>query len=144
LAEIAALTVRQTNADARVAIKTLYYAVCGMVGDIPACFDQARRDIVVDVINDLSDHNLLILWAGATSAVDLAKPVYARYCRASVAQRAKPFSYVYFYANLSYLQSLGLIALVSTKVDRAYTNRVLLHCESSLVESIHKLRFEHG
>jgi cell division control protein 6 len=144
LAEIAALTVRQTNADARVAIKTLYHLVCGLAGDIPACFEQARRDIVVDVVNDLSDPNLLILWAAATSPVELAKPIYQRYARASQAQRAKPFSYVYFYANLSYLQSLGLIALVSTKVDRSYTNRVLLTCERSIVESIYKLRFEPG
>ena len=144
LAEIAALTVRQTNADARVAIKTLWYLVCGVTGDISACFEQARRDVVVDVINDLTDHNLLILWAAATSPVDLAKPIYQRYCRGSEAQHAKPFSYVYFYSNLSYLQSLGLIALVSTKVDRAYTNRLLLTCEPSIVESIHKLRFEQG
>jgi Cdc6-like AAA superfamily ATPase len=65
LAEIAALTVRQTNADARVAIKTLWYLACGVTGDIPTCFEQARRDVVVDVVNDLSDHNLLILWAAA-------------------------------------------------------------------------------
>lgn len=144
LAEIAALTVRQTNADARVAIKTLWYVVCGATGDVPTCFEQARRDIVVDVINDLTDHNLLILWAAATSSVDLAKPIYQRYCRSSEAQRIKPFSYVYFYSNLSYLQSLGLIALVSTKVDRSYTNRLLLTCEPSIAESIHKLRFEQG
>lgn len=142
LAAIAALTVRQTNADARVAIKTLWYLACGATGDVSACFEQARRDIVVDVVNDLTDHNLLILWAAATSSVDLAKPVYQRYCRAMQAQRVKPFSYVYFYSNLSYLQSLGLIALVSTKVDRAYTNRLRLTCEPSIVESIHKLRFE--
>lgn len=144
LAEIAALTVRQTNADARVAIKTLRYLACGMIGDIPACFEQARRDIVVDVIGDMSDQNLLILWAVATSPVDLAKPIYERYCRGSRAHRAKPFSYVYFYSNLGYLQSLGMIGLVSTKVDRAYTNRVLLTCEPSIVESVYKMRFEPG
>lgn len=142
LAEIAALTVRQTNADARVAIKTLWYLVCGVTGDIPACFEQARRDTVVDVINDLSDHNLLILWAIATSRVDLVKPIHQRYCLGSEAQHAKPFSYFHFYSNLSYLQSVGLIALVSTKIDRVYTNRVLLTCEPAIVKSVHKLRFE--
>lgn len=142
LSEIAALTVRQTNADARVAIKTLYYLSCGMTGEVPACFDQARRDIVVDVINDLSDPNLLILNAVAGSPVDLAKPIYQRYCRTSQAHREKPFSYVHFYANLSYLQSLGLVALVSTKVARAYTNRVLLTCEPVVVESVCKVRFD--
>lgn len=144
LAEIAALTVRQTNADARVAIKTLYYVVCGLTGTVSESFEQARRDIVVDVVNDLSDQCLLILWAVATSHEDLAKPVYQHYCRAARAQQEKPFSYVHFYSNLSYLQSVGLVALVSTKVDRAYTNRVLPACESSIVESIHRLRFVQG
>lgn len=144
LAEISALTVRQTNADARVAIKTLYYFTCGLNGDVAACFEQARRDIVVDVVNDLADGNLLILWAVATSPIDLAKPIYQRYCRGSQAQRDKPFSYVHFYSNLSYLQSVGLIALMSTKVDRTYTNRVLLTCDRAIVESIWKLRFGEG
>lgn len=141
LAEIAALTVRQTNADARVAIKTLWYLACGQAADVATCFEQARRDIVIDVIHDLSDHNLLILWAAATSPVDLAKPIYERYCRASQAQRTKPFSYVYFYANLSYLQSLGLVALVSTKIGRTYTNRVLLNVDEPMVAQIFRLRF---
>lgn len=141
LREIAALTVRQTNADARVAIKTLYYLVCGLTGTVAESFEQARRDIVVDVVNDLSDQCLLILWAVATSPEDLAKPIYQRYCTAAQNQREKPFSYAHFYSNLSYLQSVGLVALVSTKVDRAYTNRVLLVCEKSVVTSIHRLRF---
>jgi hypothetical protein len=36
----------------------------------------------------------------------------------------------------------GSIALAATKADRAYTNRALLTCESTIVESIWKLRFE--
>ena len=57
----------------------------------------------------------MILWAAATSKVDFAKEIYARYSRFSRQQREKPFSYGYFYSNLSYLQSVGLVALVSTK-----------------------------
>ena len=144
LGEIAALTVRQTNADARVAIKTLYYLVCGLTGTVSECFEQARRDIVVDVVNDLSDQCLLILWAVATSQEDLAKPVYRCYCRDAQNQQEKPFSYVHFYSNLSYLQSVGLVALVSTKLDRVYTNRVLLACDRSIVTSIYRLRFTRG
>ena len=123
LAQIAALTTRLTNADARVAIKTLKYTATRPEEDVAACFERARRDIVVDMVNDLSDGNLRILWAAATSKSDLAKPIYERYCRYSQAQAEKPFSYVYFYSNLSYLQSVGLVALVSTKVGRTYTNR---------------------
>jgi cell division control protein 6 len=142
LAQIAALTTRLTNADARVAIKTLHYSVTSMKGDLADCFERARRDIVVDVINDLADANLTILWAVATSKSDLAKDIYQRYSRFCQDHGEKPFSYVYFYSNLSYLQSVGLIALISTKVDRTYTNRILLTCEPGVVESICRLRFE--
>ena len=141
LAEIAALTTRMTNADARVAIKTLKYTVTRPEDSLRGCFDRARRDIVVDMVNDLSDANLLILWAAATSKSDLVKAIYKRYCRFSMAQHEKPFSYVYFYSNLSYLQSVGLVALVSTKVDRTYTNRVLLTFDDTIVGSLYQLRF---
>ena len=141
LAEIAALTTNKTNADARVAIKTLCYTACKAYPDVRTCFETARRDIVVDVVNDLSDANLMMLSAVATNESDLAKAIYARYCRLSQAQTEKPFSYVHFYANLSYMQSVGLIALVSTKVDRAYTNRILLNIDRAIVASIHRLRF---
>jgi Cdc6-like AAA superfamily ATPase len=142
LAEIAALTIRLTNADTRVAIKTLHYCVTRPTDDLNACFERARRDIVIDMINNLSDANLMILWAAATSRSDLAKEIYSRYCRYSQDHREKPFSYVYFYSNLSYLQSVGLIALVSTKVDRAYTNRIVLNCDPQAVISLCKLRFD--
>jgi Cdc6-like AAA superfamily ATPase len=141
LAEIAALTVRNTNADARVAIKTLYYAVSESDASIAECFDRARRDIVIDVVNDLSDANLFILRAAATSRTDLAKAIYDRYCQICHAHREKPFSYVYYYSNLSYLQSVGLVALVSTKVERTYTNRVLLAFDRTITDSVYKLRF---
>jgi hypothetical protein len=65
-----------------------------------------------------------------------------RYCRFSQSQREKPFSYVYFYSNLSYLQSAGLIALVMAKVDRTYTNRILLTFDRSILEPIWRFRFE--
>ena len=141
LAEIAALTTRMTNADARVAIKTLKYSATRPRDDTKACFERARRDIVIDMVNDLSDANLMILWAAATSKSDLAKEIYKRYCRFSHAHQEKPFSYVYFYANLSYLQSVGLVALVATKVGRAYTNRVLLTVDTSSVDQLATLRF---
>ena len=141
LAQVAALTTRMTNADARVAIKTLKYTAMRPGDDVAACFERARRDIVVDMVNDLSGPNLMILWAAATSKVDLAKDIYKRYCRYSQAQQETPFSYVYFYANLSYLQSVGLVALVSTKVGRTYTNRVLLTFDTSIVEQLAGLRF---
>lgn len=141
LAEISALTMRLTNADARVAIKTLQYLVTRSGQDLRSCFEQARRDLVIDLINDLADGTLMILWAAATVENDLAKSVYERYCRYSHTRKEKPFSYMYFYSNLSYLQSVGLVALVSTKIGRSYTNRVIPNFDKTVAEQICKLRF---
>jgi Cdc6-like AAA superfamily ATPase len=142
ISKISALTTKKTNSDARVAIKTLFYRVMAPENPIDQCFEDARRDLILDVINDLMDTNLMILWAAATGKSDLAKDIYNRYCRFSHDHGVKPFSYVYFYANLSYLQSVGLLALISTKVDRAYANRVLLTFDKSIAEQICKLRFD--
>jgi archaeal cell division control protein 6 len=141
LAEIAALTTRQTNADARVAIKTLYYVVTRPAESLVACFDRARRDVIVDLIHDLSDAALLILRAVATARSDFAKDVYRRYGQFCQVRGEKAFSYVHFYSNLGYLQSVGLVALVSTKAGRTYTNRVLLNVDEPIVEQICRLRF---
>jgi cell division control protein 6 len=140
--QIAAMTAKQTNSDARVAIKTLFYRVMEPSASLEKCFEDARRDLMIDVINDLTDANLMILWAATTCKSDFAKNIYQRYCQFSQNHQARPFSYVYFYANLSYLQSVGLVGLISTKVDRTYANRVILTCERSIAEQISKLRFE--
>jgi Cdc6-like AAA superfamily ATPase len=141
LAEIAALTTRHTNADTRVAIKTLYYSVTQPGSGLTACFERARRDVVIDLVMDLSDTALTILWAVATARDDFAKSIYDRYSRYCQARSEKPFSYTHFYSNLSYLQSVGLVALVSTKTGRTYTNRVLLNFDAPVVEQISQLRF---
>ena len=80
--------------------------------------------------------------AAATSRVDFAKEIYARYCNFSREHREKPFSYGYFYSSLSYLQSIGLVALVSTKQGRTYANRAVLTFEPSMARQICSLRFE--
>lgn len=142
LAEIAALTTRMTNADARVAIKTLQYVMTNVNQDVRSAFDRARHDLVVDMISDLSDSTLLILWAVVTTESDLAKEIYDAYRKLCRGQQERPFSYMHFYSNLSYLQSAGLIALVSTKIGRAYTNRVLPAFEPSVARQICQLRFQ--
>ncbi len=142
LAKIAALTVRRTHSDARVAIKTLYYSITQAGQSLDACFERARRDVVIDLIADLSDTALMVLRAVATSGTEFAKDVYARYRRFCGSRGEKPISYVYFCSNLSYLQSAGLIALISTKVGRSYPNRVMLTFDRSTVEQICRLRFE--
>lgn len=141
LAQIAALTAKRTNGDARVAIKTLYYFVTEKERDIQDCFEKAREDIIIDLINDLSDMALMILYAAAGNASDLARDIYQGYCRLCQEQNEKPFSYMYFYSNLSYLQSVGLVALISTKVGRTYANRVALTFEEPILKPIYRLRF---
>ena len=69
------------------------------------------------------------------------KQIYERYRRLSAEAREEPFSYVYFYSNLSYLQSLGLVVLVSTKVRRTYTNQVQLLFSPELFSSVWHARF---
>ncbi|MFQ5473477.1 MAG: Cdc6/Cdc18 family protein, partial [Dehalococcoidia bacterium] len=142
LAQIAGLTVQRTNSDARVAIKTLYYCVTQLDQSLEVCFERARRDVVIDMIADLSDTALMTLRAVATSGSEFAKDVYARYRRYCHTRGEKPISYVYFCSNLSYLQSASLVALVSTKVGRAYPNRVLLTIDRTTVDQISRMRFE--
>ena len=140
LSQIAGLTTKKTNSDARVAIKTLFYSVTKDSNDIEICFDKARKDIVFDMIHDLSDPNLMILQAVAASKSDFAKEIYQRYRKISLMHNEVPFSYVYFYSNLSCLQSVGLVALISTKVGRTYANRVMLTFEKQVLERVYKLR----
>lgn len=105
-------------------IKTLYLTALEPEADVETNFDRARRDIVADLVRSLSDKNLTILKAAVGVEDDHVKSVYARYRRLSTQVGDSPFSYPYFYSNLAYLQSIGLILLVSTKVRRAYTNRI--------------------
>jgi cell division control protein 6 len=141
LGRIAALTARNTNSDVRVAIKTLYYTALEPKTSVEEHFERARRDILQDVLRDLNDKNLLILKAAIDDPERYVKSVYERYRRLSIEAREEPFSYVYFYSNLSYLQSLGLILLVSTKVNRAYTNRIQLLFGPEVFSGIWQARF---
>lgn len=140
LGRIAALTTSATNSDVRVAIKTLYYAALEEADQVEAVFHRARRDLTHDVLSDLSAMNLLILKAAIETADPMVKAVYHRYRQLSAVQHIEPFSYVYFYSNLSYLQSIGLILLMSTKQGRTYTNRIQLLFEPSSLQAIYDAR----
>jgi len=141
LREISALTVKDTNSDVRVAIKTLYRWALEPDVILKEHFEKARRDILVDVIKDLNDKNLLILRAALIQSAGYVKEIYQAYRKISVQYREEPYSYVYFYSNLSYLQSLGLIVLVSTKLGRTYTNRIQLTFAPAVLEVICRARF---
>lgn len=141
LQEIAALAARTTNSDVRVAIKTLYYVALEQATDLPSLFDRARRDLIGDVLTDLNARNLLILKAAIDAPEPFVKAVYEHYRRLSLVEHEEPFSYVYFYTNLSYLQSIGLILLLSTKVGRTYTNQIQPLFAPELLEAIWEARF---
>ena len=138
---ISAMTVGNTNSDVRVAIKTLYLWALEPKVSLKEHFEKARRDIMFDVVRDLNDKNLLILKAALSQQDGYVKDIYQAYRRISTQFNEEPFSYVHFYSNLSYLQSLGLILLVSTKVNRTYTNRIQLTFEPSILATIWQTRF---
>jgi Cdc6-like AAA superfamily ATPase len=139
--EIAAMTVKNTNSDVRIAIKTLYLWALEPGVPLKEHFEKARRDIMFDVVKDLNDKNLLILKAALSRQDSFVKDIYEAYRRISAQFNEEPFSYVHFYSNLSYLQSLGLILLVSTKVKRTYTNRIQLTFDPSILVTIWHTRF---
>ena len=105
-AKISGLTVKETNADVRVGIKTLFYWATQHRKDIAHCFENARRDIVVDLIADLSDTNLLILKAVTSVEDKLARKVFIAFTELARQNQEKACSYVHFNNQLSYLQSL--------------------------------------
>jgi Cdc6-like AAA superfamily ATPase len=140
--EIAAMTAKNTNSDVRVAIKTLYLWALEPGVSLKEHFEKARRDIMFDVVRDLNDKNLLILKAALSQQDSFVKDVYETYRKISVQFNEEPFSYVHFYSNLSYLQSLGLILLISTKVNRTYANRIQLTFDPCILATIWKMRFE--
>lgn len=139
--EIAALTCRSTNSDIRVSIKALYRWAIEPSVNVKEHFDKARRDVVFDVVRDLNDKNLLMLQAILGHSGGFVKEVYQAYRKISVQCHEEPYSYMHFYSNLSYLQSLGLLVLVSTKVDRTYANKVQLTFDPTILRTILGHRF---
>lgn len=141
VAHLAGLVARYTHADVRVGIKTLYLSAMEPDAALEENFHRARRDIVAEVIRGLSAGNLLILRAASLVPEPQVKAVYARYRQLSASLGETPFSYVYFYSNLAYLQSVGLILLVAVKVSRAYTREIQLLFEREAMESVWAARF---
>lgn len=141
VSKIAALVVQRTNSDVRVAIKTLFYAVTGEGREIAESFDHAQRDIYVDLISDLNARNLLILRAIQTTRERFVKKIFRTYEQLSRGMGESSYSYVYFLNNLSYMQSLGLVLLVQTKVNRSYTSTVSLLFAEHVLDSTFRLRF---
>jgi len=141
IGRISALTVQRTNSDVRVAIKTLFYVTTGESANVQDAFAQAQRDIYIDLISDLNDRNLLILRAVQKNRERFVRRVYDTYQELSKNCNELAFSYSYFLNNLSYLQSLGLVMLIQTKVNRAYTSTVSILFNEQVLETVFKIRF---
>jgi Cdc6-like AAA superfamily ATPase len=139
--KIAAHTVKEANSDVRVGIKALFYWATHGRKDVERCFDNARKDIYGDLVTDLSDTNLLILKAATLVDDKFAKKVFVAYSDLARRNHENACSYVHFYNQLSYLQSLGLIMMLSTKVNRTYAYRVSLLCNPDIIKEVYKLRF---
>jgi Cdc6-like AAA superfamily ATPase len=138
---IAARTCKSTNSDVRVAIKSLYLSSLEPHVSIQDHFEKARRDIIFDVVKDLNDRNLHILLAVRNCREDFVKSIYEKYRTISIEYHDEPFSYMHFYSSLSYLQSLGLVLLISTKINRTYTNRIQLTFDPEVLQAVWRLRF---
>ena len=140
--QIAALTVKEANSDVRVGIKALFYWATQGRRNLHQCFENARRDIYIDLIADLSDTNLLILKAATLVGDKFAKKVYAAYVDLARQYQEVACSYVHFNNQLSYVQSLGLVMLLSTKINRTYAHRVNLLCSADIIRQVYQIRFQ--
>ncbi len=137
---IAALTAKYANSDVRVALKTMYYWATEPESSLDENFHRARRDIVFEVLKSLSDKNLLILKSSCGTARPV-KEVYETYRRLCRQHHEEPFSYVYVYSCLAYLQSLGLIVLSATKIHRTYTKLIETTFPTEMLTTIWDSRF---
>jgi Cdc6-like AAA superfamily ATPase len=141
LAMLSALTTKECNSDVRVAIKTLQYVITKKYDDIQKNFERARDDIYIDLLNDQSDHIILILSAIQKSKERFVKSIYQTYKALGLDFQVKPFTYMHFYNNLSYLQSLGLILLLATNLKSGNPNRVELLFDTAVLDHIRKFRW---
>lgn len=122
--EIAAMTAKNTNGDVRVAIKALLYCATKEAATVAECFSKAREDVIKDILANTNEKALLILKASLEEPSKLVKSVFQHYIALSRNHGEDPYGYTQFYSTLGYLASLGLVLLVSAKVDRVFTNRI--------------------
>lgn len=126
LSEIAAMTSKNTAGDARIGIKSLLYCATKEAENVQACFEKAREDVMADVLNNTNDKSLLILKAALQEPSRLVKGVYQKYVSLCRQFREEPYGYTQYYAAIGLMASLGILVLVSAKVDRTYSNRIEL------------------
>jgi Cdc6-like AAA superfamily ATPase len=126
LGEIAAMTTKNIDGDARVGIKSLLYCATKESETVQACFDKAREDVMSDVLSNTNEKSLLILKAALQEPTRLVKVVYQQYVALCQQYGEDPYGYTQYYAAIGFMASLGVLVLVSAKVDRTYSNRIEL------------------
>lgn len=141
LGEIAAMTARNSSGDARIAIKSLLYCATKEADSVQACFDKAREDVMADVLSNTNEKSLLILKAALQEPTRLVKAVYQHYVALCRQYREEPYGYTQYYAAIGFMASLGLLALVSAKVDRTYSNRIELLVTGEQIDAAIAKRF---
>jgi Cdc6-like AAA superfamily ATPase len=141
ISEIAAMTAKNSAGDARIAIKSLLYCATQEAGSVQACFDKAREDVMADVLNNTNDKSLLILKAALLEPTRLVKSVYQHYIRLCREHREEPYGYTQYYAAISFMASLGVLALISAKIDRTYSNRIELLVTGEQIDAAIAKRF---
>jgi Cdc6-like AAA superfamily ATPase len=141
LARIAGMASNECNSDARIAIKALQYLTTQKYEDIRENFDKAKKDILVELLANQSDQVILILTAALKSPDKLVKSVYFVYSITCKEQNIKPFTYQHFYNQLSYLQSTGLIMLISTREKSGNPNKIETLFDHNILSQIYQYRF---
>ena len=141
LARIAGMTNNECNGDVRIAIKALQYLTTQKYEDIRENFDKAKKDIVVELLANQSDQIILILTAALKSPDKLVKSVYFVYSITCKENNVKPFTYQHFYNQLSYLQSTGLIMLISTRQKSGNPNKIETLFDHNILSQIYQYRF---
>lgn len=142
LEEIAALTTKSTNGDVRVAIKALLYCATTSAATVQECFQKAREDVVIDVLESLNEKALLVVKSAMEEPTKLVKNIYALYTTVSRTYHEEPYGYTQFYATLAYLASLGVVMLITAKVDRTFTNRVEPLVSPEELDAVFATRFQ--
>ena len=141
LGEIAAMTAKNIGGDARVGIKSLLYCATKEAESVQACFDKAREDVMADVLSNTNEKSLLILKAALQEQTKLVKVVYQHYVTLCRQYREEPYGYTQYYAAIGFMASLGVLALVSAKVDRTYSNRIELLVTGEQIDAAITKRF---
>ena len=137
------MTAKNTNGgDVRVAIKSLLYCATHEAPTVVECFAKAREDVTKDVLAGVNDKGLLILKAAMEEPTKLMKAVYQRYVMLCRGYKDEAYGYTQFSSTAAYLASLGLAALMSTKINRTFANRMELLISPEELNAVFEQRFQ--